>query len=262
MSLQPPDVPDLHRTALELAGIADGIAMSYFGGPVPATRKADGSPVTAADREIETALREALSVRRPGDPILGEEEGGTLDPQVPTWVIDPIDATKNFMRGIGVFATLIAVMHRGKPVVGVASMPALGERWDAADGSGARRNGQAVGVSEIGDLVQAHVVHGGLEWFAGDDAAWHLLRDLAQDAWRTRGFGDFWMHLMVAGGMADVAIERDLKIWDMAATACIVVEAGGRFTCWEGGSPFATGDVLASNGLVHGEMLARLARLA
>ena len=255
---------ELHAVALELADIADAISLEIFGGQLPAREKADGSPVTAADTAIERAVREHLAHRRPHDAVLGEEEGGAVEPDVPTWLVDPIDGTKNFMRGIPVFATLIGVLVGGRVVVGVASVPALQERWDAMRGGGTRRNGTPVHVSGIGALAESHVLHGGLDWFRNAPGGWDLLGRVADRAWRTRGFGDFWMHLMVAAGQAEVAFERDLKAWDIAALICIVEEAGGRVTSWDGRDIFGpggvpAGDVVTSNGVVHDELLALLA---
>jgi histidinol-phosphatase len=255
------DVGALRDFALDLAAVADEISLARFGGPVPAVAKPDGTPVTEADRDIEQELRRRITESFPDHGLLGEETGGRLEPGVPTWVIDPIDATKNYMRGVPVFATLIGVAIEGRSVVGVASAPALGERWDAATGLGARRNGQRIGVSAIADLDRAHVLHGGLDWYRADPRMWELLGHLADVAWRTRGFGDFWNHLLVAGGMAEVAFESDLKPWDIAALECIVTEAGGRMTGFDGGPALATGDVLTTNGLLHGAMQELLARL-
>jgi histidinol-phosphatase len=246
------DLLALRDLALALADEADRISLDRFGGPVPAVRKPDGTPVTEADRAIEAALRARIEAAHPDHAVLGEETGGALAPDVPTWVIDPIDATKNFMRGIPVYATLIGVVHRGRAVVGVASSPALGERWDAVEGGGARRNGVPVGVSAIDDLGDAQVLHGGLDWYRADPGLWDLLGDLADRVGRMRGFGDYWNHLLVAGGMAEVAFERDLKPWDIAALECIVTAAGGRMTAFDGGPALAGGgDVLTTNGLLH-----------
>lgn len=255
---QSPDAPlgvRLLAYAHELADLADAQSLARFGGPVAAVSKADGSPVTEADRAIEAELRRRIERDLPDHAILGEEEGGVLRPGVPTWVIDPIDATKNFMRGVPIFATLIALVVDGRPVLGIASAPALGERWDAAEGTGARRNGAAVGVSAITEVEDSHVLHGGLGWFRSQPAAWERVGRIVDRAWRTRGFGDFWMHLLVAGGMAEAAFERDLKPWDIAAIECIVTEAGGRFTAFDGGPAIPAGEALATNGLVHDELV-------
>lgn len=256
MSSTPTELRDL---ALELADLADAIALGTFGRDVPATSKPDGSPVTAADREIEATVRQRIGATLPTATVFGEEDGGELTTDGTCFVIDPIDGTKNFMRGVPVFATLIGVLVDGEVVAGVASAPALGERWDAVHDAGTRRNGHLVSVSEVAAIGDAHVLHGGLDRFSTDPARWERLGQIANAAWRTRGFGEFWMHLLVAGGHADVAFEDDLSIWDIAALEIIVSEAGGRMTTWDG-APVVTGDgsALTSNGLLHREFLSRL----
>jgi histidinol-phosphatase len=253
------DLEGLRAFALELADAADVISMRYFGGLVPAVAKPDGTPVTEADRAIERLLRERIAASFPKHAVLGEEEGGAIEAGSPTWVIDPIDGTGNFMRGIPIFATLIGLVVEHTAVLGVASVPAMRQRWDAARGAGARLNGAPVGVSAISRLADAQVLHGGLKWWRGDPSMWELLGKLADRAGRTRGFGDFWMHLLVAGGMADVAIERDLCLWDIAALDCIVTEAGGRATAWDGAPTFTSDRLLCTNGLLHDEVTALLA---
>lgn len=257
----PPDARALRDYALELADLADRIALSYFGGRVAADAKADGSPVTVADREVESALRQRIAADFPGHAVFGEEEGGLVDPSVPTWVIDPIDATKNFLRGIPVFATLIGVVIGTRSQVGVVSAPAMGERWDAAAGCGARRNGEGVRVSDIDRIEDAHVLHGGLKHLR-DGGMWPVVEALTDRAWRTRGFGDFWMSLLVAGGMAEVAIELGPNLWDVAALECLLTEAGGSLTRFDGGSVLfdnPRGEVLASNGRIAPAVLDVLA---
>ena len=256
MSSQPTDLRDF---ALGLADTADGIARRYFGDPVPALRKPDGSPVTEADREIEAALRQRIDRALPQAAVLGEEEGGDLERRGVCFVIDPIDGTKNFMRGVPVFATLIGVLVDDQVVAGVASAPAMGERWDAALDHGTRRNGKPVGVSAIDEPSGAHVLHGGLQRFSYDPDRWRRLAEIADEAWRTRGFGEFWMHLLVAGGMAEVAFEDDLSIWDVAALEIIVAEAGGRMTAWDGSSVLVGGgSALSTNGALHQAYMTRL----
>lgn len=251
-------VGGLLAVARDLADTADAIAADRFGGPVPAVRKPDGTPVTETDRAIEKALREHLAAARPGDAVLGEEQGGAIDVDRVTWVIDPIDATKNFMRGIPVFATLIGAVLDGEPVVGVVSAPAMGERWEAARDEGAHRNGAPAGVSAIEELADAHLLHGGLDHHRRLDRGWERLGALADRAWRTRGFGDFWGHLLVAGGMAEACFEPKLSPWDIVAPACVVTEAGGRVTTWDGGPVVGGGSVLSSNGRVHDAVAAAL----
>jgi histidinol-phosphatase len=249
---------ELRDFALDLADDADAIASRYFGGPVPAVRKPDGSPVTEADREIEATLRARIADALPDATVFGEEEGGDLDRDGVCFVIDPIDGTKNFMRGVPVFATLIGALVDGRVVAGVASAPAMGERWDAAQGHGTRRNGERVGVSAIDDPGDAHVLHGGLNRFSHDAQRWERLARIANEAWRTRGFGEFWMHLLVAGGMAEVAFEDDLSIWDVAALEIIVTEAGGRMSSWDGASVLTCHTALTTNGALHDAYLHRL----
>jgi histidinol-phosphatase len=256
------DVTELRAFALELADAADELTMARFGGRVPATSKPDGTLVTEIDEAVEAALRERITRTFPGHAVLGEEEGGEIDPDVPTWVIDPIDATNNYLRGVPVFATLIGVVSKGIPVVGVASAPALQRRWGAAAGEGATRNDEPISVSGVQALADAHVLHGGLDWYRAQPALWELLGRLADAAWRTRGFGDFWMHLLVAEGAADIAFEHDLKAWDIAAVQCIVAEAGGAMTAWDGGSALDSGQALTTNRALHPEMVDLLAGLA
>lgn len=253
------DIRRYRSIANELADVADAVSLKHFGGQIAADTKDDGSFVTVADRAVEAAIREHLAVVDPDSAVFGEEQGGSLAGQTPTWVIDPIDATNNFLRGIPVYATLIGLVISGAPVVGVASAPAMGERWDAGQGLGARRNGDLVSVSEVGDIAQSQILHGGLDWWRSSPAEWATLGRLTDAVWRTRGFGDFWMHLLVAGGMAEAAIERDLKPWDLAAVQCIVTEAGGRVTSYAGGDPLAAGEAVSTNGHLHDAILSLLA---
>lgn len=245
--------------AHELADAADAVSLAGFGGSVPADAKADGSPVTETDRAVEAALRERISLTYPDHAICGEEAGGDLDPASPTWVLDPIDGTKNFMRGLEVYATLIGLVHQGQALVGVVSAPAMGERWAAASGQGAWRSGRPMVVSTVAELADAHVCHGGLEWYRRSPGSWALLGELVDRCWRARGFGDFWQHMLVADGVADVALERDLALWDVAALVSILTEAGGRITGWDGGPALDNSAILTTNGLLHEEVHGLLA---
>lgn len=257
MELALGELLDFART---LAREADAVTLELFRTPLDRERKGDGTFVTVADTTVERRLRARVAATYPSHGFVGEEEGGTLDPATPTWVIDPIDSTANFVRGLPMYATLVGLVVGGRAVVGVASMPAMGECWWAASGRGAFCNDRPVHVSDVARLNEAHLLHGGLDWFRGSAHLWDLLGRLADVCWRTRGFGDFWMHLLVAGGMADVALERDLKPWDIAALECIVAEAGGRLTSWDGGSALADpeGAVLTTNGLLHDAVAALL----
>ena len=259
------DIARLHAFALELAERADALSMRHFGGPVPAVTKPDGTPVTEADRAIEAELRSRIAQAWPEHAVFGEEQGGALHAAAPTWVLDPIDGTKNYMRGVPVFATLIALVVDGRALLGVASAPALGERWDAAEGLGARRNGAAIGVSAIAAVEHAHILHGDADRFRDAPGLWAAFGDLHDEAWRMRGFGDYWNHLLVAAGAAEAAFERELPAWDVAALVAIVSEAGGRITDAHGASVLAPDHaarpnlVVTSNGALHDALLARLA---
>jgi histidinol-phosphatase len=213
--------PDL-AYALSLADAADTIALARFRAhDLHIETKPDLTPVSEADREVEATLRERLGRERPGEPVLGEEQGGD---DATGWILDPIDGTRNYTRGIPVWATLIAYADR----VAVISAPALGRRWWAERGAGAFANGEPIGVSRVGRLEDATVLYG-------------LERPppaRAYDAWHIRGFGDFWAHMLVAEGAADAAFDASgLAIWDWAPLQVIVEEAGGRYessVSWNG----------------------------
>lgn len=205
--------PDL-ELALSLADDADALSLARFRAlDLRVETKVDLTPVTEADRAVESALRERLARERPGEPVLGEEEGGADDSG---WVVDPIDGTRNYSRGIPVWATLISFADR----VAVVSAPALGRRWWAERGAGAWLNGEPMRVSAIERLEEATVLY-------GLDVA---PPPRAYEAWHLRGFGDFWAHMLVAEGSAEVAVDAaGLAIWDTASMKVVVEEAGGRF---------------------------------
>jgi histidinol-phosphatase len=242
-----------------VADRADRIAMDLFRGAGLAVReKADRSLVTQADIEIERMVREQLAAAFPDDRILGEEEGGDYRASGRIWICDPIDATSNFARGIPVWGTLLALHADGVPVLGLASAPALGERAAAVKGGGATFNGEPATVSDIGTLGEATVLHARLGELLEQGHATAML-GLVGDAARDRAFGDFWGHLLVARGAAEVMIEPGLKLWDYAALQVIVEEAGGRMTTIEGDPPRHEGSLVTTNGLLHDEVLSRLA---
>jgi histidinol-phosphatase len=200
--------------ALSLADDADAIALPRFRATdLRVDTKPDLTPVSEADSAVEARLRERIERERPGEAVLGEEEGGTDESG---WIVDPIDGTRNYTRGIPVWATLIAFADR----VAVVSAPALGRRWWAVRGGGAYANGTGIAVSAIDRLADATVLY----------ALDRLPPPAAFDAWHVRGFGDFWAHMLVAEGAAEVAVDAaGLAVWDTAAIRVIVEEAGGRF---------------------------------
>lgn len=224
--------------------------------------KPDLTPVTDADREAEQLIRSHLARARTRDAIIGEEFGTTgASPR--QWVVDPIDGTKNFVRGVPVWATLIALMDEGKPVVGLVSAPALQRRWWAAEGSGAftgRSIAKAtrIHVSDVSSIHDASLSFSSLSGWK-DLGRREQFLDLTDQVWRVRGFGDFWSYCLVAEGAVDIACEPDLNLHDMAAVAPIVTEAGGRFTSLDGEDGPHGGNAVATNGRVHQRVLDKLA---
>jgi histidinol-phosphatase len=242
--------PDDLALALELADIADAITRERFGAAdLMVERKPDMTPVTEADTAVERALRDRLAEARPDDAVLGEEYGAEGDAPR-RWILDPIDGTKNYVRGIPVWATLIALEEDDTLTVGAVSAPALHRRWWASRGHGAYADGRRVHVSAVTDLSDAQLSISSFhhwEQYGRLDQALGLI----SRCWRTRGFGDFWHYMLVAEGAVDVAVEPIVSLWDLAAPRVIVEEAGGRFTDL-GGVPTADGgDALATNGPLH-----------
>lgn len=248
--------PDL-TLALELADLADGISTERFGAAdLVVETKPDMTPVSEADREIERVLRERISVARPDHAVVGEEEGVKGDGDR-RWIIDPIDGTKNFIRGIPVWGTLIALEVEGVITVGVASAPALHRRWWAARGEGAFADGRPIHVSKVERLSDAQLSFASIETWDRHDRGPQIAA-LTRKVWRSRGFGDFWQHVLVAEGAVDVAVEPEVSLWDLAALQVIVEEAGGQFTDLDGVARAGGGNVATSNGLLHDEVLATL----
>jgi histidinol-phosphatase len=240
--------PDL-ALALELADAADSITLARFRATdLRVDTKPDLTPVTEADHAVEEELRRILGEQRPGQPIVGEEQGATGDGTGPRWIVDPIDATKNYLRGIPLFATLIALDDR----VAVVTAPALGHRWWAERGLGAFCDGERLQVSRISRIEDAVLTYTSLKGF---DQRFHAL---AERSWAPRGFGDFWQYMLLAEGAVDVCVEAAANLWDLAAPKLIVEEAGGRLTDLDGLPRADGGNAIASNGLLHAEVLAAL----
>lgn len=251
------------RFAHVLADAADDITTKRFRAlDLRVGTKPDLTPVSDADRATEDSLRNILRRSRPRDAVLGEESGLTGGgPR--RWVIDPIDGTKNYVRGVPVWATLIGLMDGDKVVVGVVSAPAIGRRWWAGVDGGAwtgrsLTKASRCRVSQVGKLSDASFSFSGIGGWAEAGRLGQFL-SLSQAVWRTRGFGDFWSHMLVAEGAVDVSAEPEVSLWDLAALQVIVQEAGGRFTSLAGVAAPDGGSVVCTNGRLHDEVLAYLA---
>ncbi|WP_314171985.1 histidinol-phosphatase [Streptomyces winkii] len=261
-----PDYHDDLRLAHVLADAADAATMErYKALDLKVETKPDLTPVSEADKAAEELIRTSLKRTRPRDAVLGEEFG-TEGHGSRRWIIDPIDGTKNYVRGVPVWATLIALTELGEggdqPVVGLVSAPALNRRWWAAKGGGAytgRSLSQAtrLHVSGIEAVRNASFAYSSLHGWEERGMLPGFL-ELTRDCWRTRGYGDFWPYMMVAEGSVDACAEPELSLWDMAAPAIIVQEAGGMFTGLDGRDGPHSGSALASNGVVHEEVLTYL----
>ena len=250
--------------ALELADAADAHTMARFlAADLAVESKPDLTPVSDADRAVETLVRQQLAARHPHDSVLGEEYGADTRSGDRRWIVDPIDGTKNFVRGAPVWATLLALQDGKDIVIGVVSAPALGRRWWAARGAGAWTTAPGISrrrctVSKVAALDDAFLSYSSLHGWDGQQGRQTFL-DLTQRVWRTRGFGDFWSHMLVAEGAVDVSFEPEVSLWDLAALQPIVEEAGGRFTDLSGVGGADGGSVVCSNGLLHDDVLVALA---
>jgi histidinol-phosphatase len=249
-----------------LADTADSIAVARFRAQdLHVTAKPDLTPVSDADTTIEKALRGTLARSRPRDGVLGEEYGATeaaAGPGNRQWVLDPIDGTKNFVRGVPIWATLIALMDHDRPVVGLVSAPALGRRWWAAVGHGAyagrqRAAATAIRVSGVSRLADASFCYSSLYHWEQIGRLPAML-ELMRRTWRSRAYGDFYGYMLVAEGAVDIMVEPELSLWDLAALVPIVTEAGGTFTDLTGRPGPSGGNAIATNGKLHADVLERL----
>jgi histidinol-phosphatase len=264
-----PARPDLHKNLTDdlrlahlLADDADSITMSRFKAlDLRVSAKPDLSPVSDADTAVEESIRRTLGRARPRDAVHGEEMADTgWGPR--RWVVDPIDGTKNFVRGVPVWATLVSLMVNDEVVLGVVSAPALGRRWWASLGGGAYAGRSLMSptrlhVSEVSEVADASLSYAELsEWVATGQGQGFV--DLLRTCWRTRAYGDFWSYMLLAEGAVDIACEPELELYDMAACSVVVTEAGGRFTDLDGRpGPLGAG-AYATNGHLHEAVLSQL----
>ena len=260
-SVREPDSQRLDdlKLALQLADAADAVTTARFlDRTLRVDTKPDRTPVTEADLAAEAAMLALLSSERPDDAILSEEAGVSGDSSR-QWVLDPIDGTKQFLRGLPSWATLIALREADETTVAVVSAPALGRRWWATLGAGAFSDrGEQLQVSGVGSLADSMLVHAELSAWDSVGGPEPLL-ELARECWQSRGYGDFWIHCLVAEGAADIAAEPGPSLWDLAAPALIVEEAGGQFSSLNGKQGPNHGSALSTNGLLHSSALTVLA---
>ena len=247
--------------ALELADLADSITLDrYRAADLVIETKPDLTPVTEADRAVERAIRSRLEELRPDDAVVGEEYGASPESgSARRWIVDPIDGTKSYMRRMPTWATLIALSVEEQVSIGVVAAPALGHRWWAQRGSGAFADGHPIEVSNVSRLEDAVLTWSGIEdWDA--IGRFDAIVELGRRCWRTRGVGDAWQYMLVAEGAAEIALDPEVSVWDLAAPQVIVEEAGGRFTDFAGAPRSDGGDGIATNGLLHDAALAIVGR--
>jgi histidinol-phosphatase len=252
-----PEWRNRYELAVEAARKAGQVAMRYFDGSFTVEWKSDLSPVTVADREAEHLLRQTLLGAFPNDGFLGEESGDTPGSSGFRWIIDPIDGTRSFVRGIPVWATLVGLEYKDEIIAGIAEVPAIGHSYQALRGEGAYRNDRRIHVSDVADMSKAMLFYSSLSWFikAGRKDAF---LELTLRTERQRGFGDFYGFVLVAQGSGELMVEHGVHAWDVAAIKAIIEEAGGRFSDWSGQPNIHRPDVLVSNARLHDEALAIL----
>ncbi len=244
-----------YQKALEITRAAGQVALQYFDTPLKVDLKGDQSPVTIADRETEMTLRQGLEQAFPGDGFLGEEFGETPNSTGFRWILDPIDGTRAFVRGIPLWATLVGLEYRGELIAGIVDAPALGHTYHALRGNGAYRNTRKISVSDQSDLSRAILFYSSLAWFLKANKEKEFT-ELVRRTEKQRGYGDWYGFLLVAQGSGEIMIEHGVHAWDVAGILPIVEEAGGRMTAWNGKFELFAPDVIATNGKLHEQVLA------
>ena len=246
-----------YEVAVDAARQAGALALRYYEAALDVEWKQDHSPVTIADREAEALLRSILLGKFGGDGFLGEESGDTPGISSFRWIIDPIDGTRSFVRGVPLWGTLVGLEYRNEQIAGVVEVPALGHTYRALRGDGAYRGQRRIRVSDISTLEEAHIFYSSISWFVKAGREKQFL-ELARRTQRQRGFGDFYGFVLVAQGSGELMVEHGVHPWDMAALKPILEEAGGRLTDWDNEPTIYRPDVLASNGRLHAEALSIL----
>jgi histidinol-phosphatase len=239
------------------AHAAGQFALGHFDAGVAVEWKQDHSPVTLADRGAEAMLRSTLLGRFPQDAFLGEESGDVAGSSGFRWIIDPIDGTRSFVRGVPIWATLVGLEYKGEQIAGVACLPALKQTYRAMRGDGAFRDDRRLSVSAVDALAEAHLFYSSMSWFIKAKRE-ETFMQLVKKTQRQRGFGDFYGFVLIAQGSGDIMMEFGVHAWDLAALKPIVEEAGGRMTDWQGKDDIFSPEVLATNGRLHQTVLKEL----
>jgi histidinol-phosphatase len=254
-----PEWKTRYEAAVEATQEAGRLALGFYDTNVAVEWKHDESPVTVADRNAETLLRQTLLGKFPNDAFLGEEYGDQPGSSGFRWVVDPVDGTRSFVRGIPIWATLVGLEYKGEQIAGIADLPAMGDTYRALRGDGAYRGERRIHVSSIAKLSDAMMFYSSISWFEKAGRRDTFLQ-LAVKTQRQRGFGDFYGFVLVAQGSGEVMIEHGVHVWDVVGLKALIEEAGGRFTDWEGNPTVERPDVLATNGVLHDEILRLLKR--
>ncbi len=246
-----------YEAGMAAAREAGQLALEYFDREIQVQWKSDHSPVTIADQNAEKRLRETLLRHFPSDGFLGEEFGDQPGTSGYRWIIDPIDGTRSFVRGVPLWATLVGLEYKGELIAGITYAPALGQTWHALRGAGAWRDERRIHVSDVDQTARAHLYYSSINWFrkAGKERPFLDAYALTE---RQRGFGDFYGFVLVAQGSGEVMIEHGVHSWDLASLIPLVEEAGGKMTNWQGRVDLESPDVLATNGRLHAAFLEAL----